>query len=85
MRLLKHMHSCISVIHFFVEFLKTGNEIIISNWNEDYKMVLLLVKEIRFLLSGQAVLLKGNLDYTRGIMQKLARDLRLIDLVIDLV
>ena len=48
-------------------------------------MVLTLVKEIRYILSGKLSVLQGNLDYTKGIMQKIARDLRLIDLLIDLV
>jgi len=65
--------------------IRSGNEVILSNWNEFIRIVHTQIKNIKLWIEGNYCKIKSSTIDITLTLQKIARDLRLIDLLVDIV
>jgi len=65
--------------------IRSGNEVILSNWNEFIRIVHTQIKNIKLWIEGNYYKIKSSTIDITLTLQKIARDLRLIDLLVDIV
>jgi len=65
--------------------IRSGNEGVLSNWNEFIRIVHTQIKNIKSWIEGNYYKIQSSSIDSTLTLQKIARDLRLIDLLVDIV
>jgi len=65
--------------------IRSGNEGVLSNWNEFIRIVHTQIKNIKSWIEGNYYKIQSSSIDSTLTLQKIARDLRLIDILVDIV
>jgi len=83
--IVKYLHSALGLVHYFVNMIRSGNTSILSNWNDEIRLVHIQMKNIKVWIEGNYKENNENIFDKVLTLQKIARDLRLIDILVDIV